>query len=322
MRLGEFDIISTYFSNVGCWPSLSDTRDILKEIGDDCAVVSIPEGYKLCFSMDTLVSSVHFPDNIEPSKLASRALAIAISDLAAMGAIPWCFTLSLSLPKAEDQWLHSFSHQLNHDARNYQIRLVGGDMTRGPLSLTFQVHGLLTEGQGLYRHLAKPGDIVCVTGNLGDAAGALVFLDSFREGNQETNEAIQQLLKAYYAPTPQIGIGRAVANFASSAIDISDGFLADLQHINNASSVGAHINLDNIPISGALKTLLPEKAINLALQGGDDYQLIICVPPTQQHNIQPLGLIPVGDIRAEPGIFLHRSGVACEPVNIQGYQHF
>jgi thiamine-monophosphate kinase len=226
LRLGEFDIISTYFKNVGCWPTSLKAPATPKEVGDDCAVVSVPEGYRLCFSMDTLVSGVHFPENISPSQLASRALAITISDLAAMGAIPWCFTLSLTLPEADSDWLQNFSHQLDHDAREYNIRLVGGDMTKGPLSMTFQVHGLLPEGEGLYRHLAKPGDIICVTGNLGDAAGALAFLDAARYDSQQNKDAVKQLLNAYYSPTPQIELGRAVAGFACSAIDVSDGFFS------------------------------------------------------------------------------------------------
>ena len=228
--------------------------------------------------------------------------------------------MAISLPESSSAWLKAFSARLNEEARRYQIRLVGGDTTKGPLTLSLQVQGLLPKGKGLYRNKAKPGDIICVSGCLGDAAGALNYLDD--EAVYALDARVSALLEAYYCPVPPVALGVKLIGNACCAMDISDGLLADLSHILDKSSVGATLLTDSIPLSAALQALLPESALDLALNGGDDYQLLVCLPAVNLGLMSELGLIAIGEVTQERELFLQYPDGTKKTPNIKGYQHF
>ena len=297
--MGEFELIRQFFQPLA---DHARTDQLLLGPGDDCAIQRVPPGHDLVFSVDTLVEGVHFPERYSPFYLGWRALAVATSDLAAMGAQPVCFTLALTLPKAEEAWLSGFADGLAKASADFGIALAGGDTTRGPLAVSIQVHGTVAEGGGLRRTGARPGDLVCVSGTLGDAGAALAFL------NLAEPSAIQQaVLSQYHFPYPRLTLGQQLTGYASAAIDVSDGLLADLQHILQASCVGALIDADKVPMSPALTELKGEEAIGLALTAGDDYQLCVTLPPGQYArlpaNVQA-ELAVIGQIETKSGLRL------------------
>lgn len=273
---GEFELIHRYFNRAELAPRLPG----LTGIGDDCALLELPPGMQLAQSMDTLVEGVHFPKGCDPNLLAYRALAVNLSDLAAMGATPHSFTLGLTLPEANPDWLQSFSDGLTQLARKVGIALIGGDTTRGPLTLTLQVQGLVARGQALRRCGARVGDRIYVSGHPGDASGALAFVLQGLQPDTAQNPDIRYLLERYYRPSPRLALGRWLSQQgASAALDISDGLLGDLNHILHASGVGAALDLDAIPCSEALTRVYgAEPARNHALKGGDDYELCFTWP--------------------------------------------
>lgn len=319
MSLGEFELIETYFRQE------SGGAGVALGIGDDCALLNVPAGQQLAVSMDTLVGDVHFPKNADPELIAERALRVNLSDLAAMGAEPLWFTLGLTLPKADPQWVKAFSQGLFRVAREYSVALVGGDTTRGNLSMTLQVHGAVKPGASLLRGNASPGDQIYVTGALGDGAAALAVI------KQELGvgaSAFNYLMDRYYRPQPQVETGRLLVGLAGAAIDISDGLIADLGHICEQSVVGASIHLEKIPLSEPVAQLVSfEQGLDWALSGGDDYQLCFTVSPEQVERLE--SLIDSGKIEAYPiGEITRGKGVACwykgdrvVPSN-NGFQHF
>ncbi|MDB2384542.1 thiamine-phosphate kinase [Endozoicomonas sp.] len=276
MTIGEFDLIRKYFARKELSPTSSD----IVGIGDDCALIEIPEGMQLAQSMDTLVEGAHFPYHCDPELLGYRALAVNLSDLAAMGAKPHSFTLGLTLPESDKRWLKGFSDSLSALAKQAGIVLIGGDTTRGPLTLSIQVQGLIPKGKALKRSGAQSGDKIYVSGYLGDAAGALDFVLSKQLPATATNPHIRQLLNRYYKPTPRLALGQWLsANGATAALDISDGLLGDLQHILTASHVGAALDPDAVPCSDALlNTYDSNYSKHRALTGGDDYELCFTWP--------------------------------------------
>jgi len=297
----EFSLIQRYFNIL-----TADRDDVVVGIGDDCAVLRTPENKLTAISVDTLVQGVHFFADVDPYRLGVKALAVNLSDLAAMGAEPAWFTLALSLPEIKDEWLKSFSAGLADLARQHQIQLVGGDTTRGPLTITIQVHGHLHAENILRRNAAKSGDLICVTGFLGDAAAGLQHklgqLDETLLSDTDRDYLIQRL----EMPTPRNQIGQQLVGKAHAAIDISDGLLADLNHMLNASHKGARINLSALPKSDALRKLPLALANQLALTGGDDYELCFTAAP---ENVAILsqqfpGMIQViGEISEAKGIY-------------------
>jgi len=300
--MNEFELIRTYFQQ----PRLAfNTPYVLKGIGDDCATLSIPDDLHLHVSLDTLVSDVHFPAQARGYDIATRALGVTLSDLAAMGAKPIGFTLGITLPDLDEAWLASFCSGLAHLAQKYECPLIGGDTTKGPvLVISIQVHGVTAKNQFLRRSGAKIGDKVYVSGPLGDAAGALSLV-------LDKPSQVEGLAQAYYLPEPKIGLGLSLASYASSALDISDGLLQDLNHICVASGVGMSINSQQIPLSDALITLVgKERALALALTGGDDYQLAY----TAAHCDQG---ICIGEVIKGQSVW-----VDDEPADPRGYQHF
>ena len=269
--MNEFEIIEYYFK-----PKLLNNQYIpTLGIGDDAAVITIKEGEELVVSMDTLVEGVHFLRDTSPRDIASKSVLVNLSDMAAMGAAPRWITLSLTLPENNIDWIKKFSSQFNNLAAKYSLLLIGGDLTKGPLSITIQMHGTVPKGRFLCRSGAKPGDLIYVTGELGAAAYTLRYFLNPDKNLEPTKEEIKKLNQ----PEPRIQAGIVLRDIATSCIDISDGLFSDLNHILRASNIGAEIKLSNIPYSKSLKKLNKELAIDLALTGGDDYELCFTIPP-------------------------------------------
>ncbi|WP_338561608.1 thiamine-phosphate kinase [Erwinia sp. E_sp_B04_7] len=272
MACGEFELITRYFDRV-----TSSRRDVEKGIGDDCALLTLSEKQTLAISTDTLVEGVHFLRDIHPADLGYKALAVNLSDLAAMGADPAWLTLALTLPSIDETWLKAFSDSLFELLDYYDMQLVGGDTTRGPLSMTLGIHGLVPQGRALKRSGARPGDWIYVTGALGDSAAGLALLQHRVKINDPV--AHEMLIKRHLRPMPRILQGQALRDLASAAIDLSDGLISDLGHILKASDCGARLNLDALPLSEVMKLHFePEQAIRWALTGGEDYELCFTVP--------------------------------------------
>ena len=266
----EFELIERYFQQKElAWCN----QYISLGIGDDCAILDLPVGQQMCLSMDTLVEDVHFPKHAQPFDIASRALCVTLSDLAAMGAKPIGFTLAITLPQAEDSWLADFSRGLLTLAQQYQCPLMGGDTTRGPLLvISIQVHGVVAKGSALTRGGARVGDKVYVSGNLGDGAGALPLV--LADPALKNAESRSPLTQHFYRPPPQIEFGQGLIGVASACLDVSDGLVQDLNHICKQSAVGIELNAEHIPLSAALVQRYGKaQALQYALTGGDDYQL-------------------------------------------------
>ncbi len=271
MPYSEFEIINKYFAR-----QAFGSKNIILGIGDDAAVLSTPTDKQLVVSIDTLISGVHFPGQTSAADIAWKALAVNLSDLAAMGATPAWFTLALSLPQVEHDWLAAFSESLADISTAYQIPLVGGDTTRAALSITIQVAGHVQPGGALLRSGARVGDQIFVTGNIGDAALGLYALQQQLGGTADADYLIQRLNR----PQPRVELGQALVNVASACIDISDGLFADLAHILKASGVGARLQQAHIPLSEAAKHFLSDNPQSLPsiYNRGDDYELCFCVP--------------------------------------------
>ena len=278
----------------------------------------------MAISVDTLVEKVHFPRAFAAEHLAWRALAVCASDLAAMGAEPVAFTLALTLPEYNRRWLEAFSQGLAAASHAMSLALIGGDTTRGPLTLTLQVHGLVPAGQALCRHAAQVGDRICVSGTLGEAGAALAHLEELaNESEAVINADVRQLLTRYTRPQPRLALGQALRGRARAAIDISDGLASDLQHILARSAVGATLDAAAIPRSPSLIRHSGEQALDLALRAGDDYELCFTWPADQPLPAALAGvpLTQVGVIDAEPGLRLRRHN-QIESLTGQGYDHF
>lgn len=317
--MGEFELIRNYFAAAPC---AQGGEGVALGIGDDCALLAVPAGEQLALSTDTLVANVHFPDPCDPFLLGQRSLAVAVSDLAAMGATPLAFTLALTLPTVTADWLLAYARGLNQMAQACGVALVGGDTTRGPLSLTMTVFGRVPSGQALTRGGAQPGDLLCVGGELGNAAGALPLVLGQRSAEPDVAEP---LLAHYWSPRPQLDLGLALRGKASAAMDISDGLLADCGHIALASGVALQVERDRLPLSKALQAFLGRsQAQDAALSGGDDYVLLFTVPPVRLSALQAEGwpIHVIGSVIAGEGVTLvDRSGLDITP-SIRGYQHF
>lgn len=279
MSLSEFDLIDQHFKR----PLCNENSGVCIGIGDDCAILDIPEGYQLAVSTDSLVSGVHFFDDVDPYRLGYKALAVNLSDLAAMGATPKWVSLALTLPNnnaVNTNWLAAFSRGFFDLADKHQVSLVGGDTTRGPLSITVSAKGIVPRGFALKRSNAKLGDLICVSNYLGDGAlGLALKLKQLKAKNQ------QYFVDALELTEPRIELGQILRGLASSCIDISDGLTQDLKHILKASRCGAELNLESLPLSCELLKAIElgeisqKVATQFALTGGDDYELLFTIPP-------------------------------------------
>jgi thiamine-monophosphate kinase len=271
--LSEFDLIRAHFARLG-----NERPDVLLGVGDDCALLRVPAGQDLAVSIDTLVAGVHFLPDCDPESLGHKALAVGLSDLAAMGAEPAWATLALTLPPqlpgSQPGWLPAFCRGFDQLARQYGVALVGGDTTSGPLSVSVQVQGLVPPGRAVRRCGATPGDLVCVSGNLGDAGLALRQIAA--------GEPVAAGLRLRLdRPEPRVALGLALRGAASAMIDCSDGLAADLGHILEASGVGAEIHLGSLPQSAEVAAAVAASGDwLLPLASGDDYELCFTLPPT------------------------------------------
>jgi thiamine-monophosphate kinase len=272
--MGEFDLIASIRAR-------ATTRgDVVLGIGDDAALLRAPADRLLAVATDTLNIGIHFPEDTLPGAVGWKALAVNLSDLAAMGATPaWC-TLSLSLPDGDGLWVERFLDGFLALARDHDVALVGGDTTRGPLSVCVTVHGFVEEGRALRRGGARVGDDLWASGTLGDAAAAL---SQWRAGG-----AAEPPLRARLdRPTPRLALGAALAGIATACIDVSDGLLADLGHLCTASGVGADARLDALPVSPALAALFTDETRHvLQAGGGDDYELCFTASPEQAEAVR------------------------------------
>ncbi|MFA5531836.1 MAG: thiamine-phosphate kinase [Thiohalomonadaceae bacterium] len=317
MALGEFQLIERFFTSQ---PVTRD--DVTLGVGDDCALLRVPAGMLLAVTMDTLVEGRHFPQGTDPGALGHKALAVNLSDLAAMGAEPAWVTLSLSLPAADEGWLTGFADGLLTLAERHGVQLVGGDTVRGPLAITVQAHGFVPPAQALRRGGAGVGDTVYVTGTLGEAGAGLQIALGERAVAEPDASRLRMRLDR---PSPRLEWGRALRGLASAAIDVSDGLAADLGHILEASGVGATLRLDALPVSEPLcRAVGTQEAHRLALAAGDDYELCFTAPVASAAAIAalPFPCTAIGTIEPAPGLrILDGHGNALNLASI-GFDHF
>ena len=308
----EFDLIARIRSRAD-----ASRADVVLGIGDDAALLAPPPGQHLVVATDTLNAGVHFPAGTAPAAIGWKALAVNLSDLAAMGATPaWC-TLSLSLPAGDDGFVDGFLDGFLALASAHGVALVGGDTTRGPLSACVTAHGFVAPGCALRRAGADVGDDVWVSGTLGDAAAALAQW----QAGEATDPALRVRLER---PMPRVALGLALRGIASACIDVSDGLLADLGHLCLASGVGAEVEVDALPASTALVAAFDAQARRgLQATGGDDYELCFSAPPARREAIAAMpGTTRIGRIVAGDGVrAMTSAGAPWQPVHA-GYQHF
>ena len=275
----EFNLIAKYFTRA------TPSADL--GVGDDAALLRVSEGHQLAISVDMLVAGTHFFQDAAPYYIGWKSLAVNISDMAAMGAVAKWATLAIALPEINEAWLAEFSRGLFACAETFKVDLIGGDTTRGPLNISVQIMGEVQTGQALCRSGAKPDDDIWVSGNLGSAALGLAHL----QGRVTLDSAVAEYcLQALHTPMPRTALGLALRNKANSCIDVSDGLLADLGHILEASNLGATVALDNINCHDYLRLHLDKPMIQQCiLAGGDDYELVFTAPESQRHAIGQLG---------------------------------
>lgn len=320
--LGEFDLIERFFSP-GARP---DRTDVLLGVGDDAALISVPPHTDLVAAVDTLVAGRHFPHDCAPRSIGHRALAVNLSDMAAMGATPAWATLSLTLPSAAAAWLESFAAGFFELAEAHGVSLVGGDTTAGPLTISVQILGHVARGTALRRSGARAGDRLAVTGTLGDSGAALALAT----GRLTTHDvaAAAAVMRRFDFPSPRVLFGAAARGLASAAMDLSDGLVGDLPKLAAASALAAEVDVERLPLSAALQTLVPlSQAEEWALAAGDDYELLLAVPPQHWRALcetarrLDLNLTSIGELRPGNGVRWTKSGAAFA-VPARGYDHF
>lgn len=319
----EFDIIRKYFM-------FNEVRDdVILGIGDDAAILDIAEHHQhqqLVQSVDTLVAGVHFPLETSPQDIAYKALAVNLSDMAAMGAEPAWFTLAITLPDDDDAWLKAFSDGLSALAKKYKIQLVGGDTTNGPLCISISINGFVPTNKALTRNKAQVSDKVYVSGTIGDAALALAAWQGDCLLRDDTRDFINGKLNR---PKPQVELGLFLREYASACIDISDGLIADLKHITDSSHVGAKIHFEKIPLSTEFNRNLTDKTLllPLVLSGGDDYELCFTIPENKQAQFDSVIkesnflVTCIGEIESLHGIRCYLNNKEIE-IQAAGYEHF
>ncbi len=319
----EFDIIHRFFKRNSTHPAT------ILGIGDDAALIKPTDGMELAISTDTLVAERHFFSHVDPEDLGYKSLAVNLSDMAAMGATPRWATLSLTLPQSiaeNDAWLTAFTHGFFNLAQTHQVELIGGDTTSGSLSICIQILGEIEHGKALRRSNAQAGDDIWVSGHLGDAALALA--------NEQKriilkSEEVQSCLPALNRPQARVKLGQKLINAAHSAIDVSDGLMADLGHILKQSNVAACINIDMVPCSNTLRTHLPQPLAQYCLlAGGDDYELCFTAPKARRTYLKQLSqelMIPltiIGNISAGKGLRVKNTHGQHIMLESKGYDHF
>jgi thiamine-monophosphate kinase len=318
----EFNVIEDFFKAKSI-----QRKDVIIGIGDDAAVTHIPQGQALVTTTDTLLSGVHFLADTSPHAIAQKAIAVNLSDLAAMGAEPAWISLSLSLPEIDEEWLEAFSNGLQEHAVYYSIQLIGGDTVQGPLAITITAQGFVPFEQALTRSKAKPGDSVYVTGTLGDAGLGLHIAQKKCQLDNQPNQ--DYLLNRLNYPTPRLLVGTSLRRIASACIDISDGLVSDLKHILKASQCGATIHVDKLPMSQALKESVScTQAIDYALSAGDDYELLFTVSEEQKGHLETtlasanVHATYIGQLNGNAGKLELRQACKLYEYSAKGYEHF
>lgn len=322
MNNSEFDVIKKYFT-------FSDSRDdVILPVGDDCACVSVPENKQLLITTDTLISGVHFPENTSPEDIAYKSLMVNLSDLAAMGATPTWVTLAISLPEINETWLQAFSNQFSAVLSKFNISLIGGDTTKGALSITIQAMGVCDNNRILRRDQAEPGDKIFVTGNIGDAfVGLQVVLNQLDDIN------LLSCVNRLNRPEARVNFAEELTLYSKCAIDISDGLVADLGHIISASDCGADIKLADIPLSSSTRHYFDfyHKSIidwSMVLTQGDDYELCFTVNNKNESAVitlakkHQLKVTCIGEVTASNELVF--TDVNNEIINFSstGFKHF
>ena len=314
----EFELIRRYFTR--------PTRQTVLGAGDDAALLSLTPGMELAVSADMLVAGTHFFADADPYQLGWKSLAVNLSDLAAMGALPKWATLAIALPQADEHWISSFADGFFACADRYQIYLIGGDTTRGPLAISVQIMGEVQPGKALRRSGAQAGDEIWVSGTLGNAALALAAL----QGRYALPEdELETCLPALHLPQPRVELGLLLQPHASSAIDISDGLLADLGHILESSQLAAEIDLRFLPCSLPVRQRLGEREVQrMALAGGDDYELCFTAPARFHGDIMRLAqliglpLSCIGQLAQGSGIEVLGLDGKLLDIDWSGFDHF
>jgi len=318
--MSEFSIIDKFFNN-----KKHHRNDVLLGVGDDCALLRVPQQYTLATTIDTMVENVHFLPNVDPYDLGYKSLAISLSDLAAMGAKPTWATLAITLPHDNKTWLQNFSKGFFSLIKKFSLELVGGNTTRGSLTITTQLHGFLPKQKALRRDTAKVGDLIFVSGTLGDAGLALQHLLSQTKIMQQDQS---YLLHRLNRPEPRVAEGIALLDIAHAAIDISDGLAADLSHILERSNVGATINIEKLPLSPPLlRNASLKNAQKLALNAGDDYELCFTVPQRKLPQLKNIskyfncGFTLIGKIDKKSGLRIKHNDGKIMHLDSLGYEH-
>ncbi|WP_159516584.1 thiamine-phosphate kinase [Acinetobacter sp. 18QD2AZ41W] len=304
--MAEFSIIDTYFNR-------KNANSVDLGVGDDSALLTPPPQQQLVICADTLVAGRHFPLDTNPHAIGWKSVAVNLSDIAAMGAKPHSILLALSLPQIDHDWLKAFSQGLYDCCDQFGVSLIGGDTTQSPhLTLSVTALGWVDIGQAVPRSGAKPGDLICVSGTVGDAAFAL-------------NHLGHPLQKRLDYPTPRCQLGASLKGLAHSMIDVSDGLAQDLGHILKASQVGAKLQLEHLPISPALQALSEAQKWQYALAGGDDYELCFTISPQNYEKLLQkqldVSISIVGTIQQQHGLTFEKDGVD-HLLQFNGYQHF
>jgi thiamine-monophosphate kinase len=314
----EFDVIARHFTR--------PAPNAVLGVGDDSALVQLSRGMELAISVDTMVSGTHFFPDVDPENLGHKALAVNLSDMAAMGAMPYWAMLALTLPKVDHDWLAAFAKGFFDLAEEFGVTLIGGDTTRGPLTLTVTIMGEVPAGASLRRSGAKAGNDIWVSGHLGDAALAVAH----RHGKLQLDEAdYREAVMRLYEPTPRVALGQALRGLASAAIDISDGLLADVGHICKLSKVGAVVELAALPLSPiAAKHIASDAGRNAVIAGGDDYELCFTANPNSREVLMDLSkmlgvpLTRIGQLKRGKGVSLVGSDGKPVKIDGRGYDHF
>lgn len=313
---GEFDIIREFFTR----PVHDET--VVRGIGDDAALLTVPAGEALVVTTDTLVAGRHFPDHAHANDIGWKSLAVNLSDLAAMGATTRWVSLAITLPSNDASFLRDFSHGFFALADQAHVNLIGGDTTRGPLSITVTAMGSVPVAQALRRDSARPDDDLYVSGTLGDAGlGLQLALEQWQDDITAADRA--HALERLHRPQPRLALGLALRGIATACMDVSDGLAQDLNHLLRASHVGAELALDTLPLSPALRAIDPAFATVLALTSGDDYELLFTAPASTRDAIAalPVPCTRIGRLTATPGLTFLRDGLPVA-MPVAGYTHF
>lgn len=322
MPLGEFGLIGRYFQCAALEQAGGHAKVALG-IGDDAALLDPAPGCHWVISTDSLVQGVHFPEHYSPDDLGYRALAVAVSDLAAMAATPVGFTLALTLPRVDELWLQGFSAGLATCAAEHRISLIGGDTTRGPLNIGVTVFGEVHQGRALRRSGARAGDLLCVGGPLGEGAAGLAVVLGQDLPATLTGSERDYLTSRFWRPRAQCELGAALAGGATAGLDISDGLLQDAGHLARASGLALHLRTTDLPHSPALQAWPAALQLDWMLRGGDDYVLLFTLPPEQAALLerwreQGWAVSVIGEAATGEGVWLDQQPVG----GADGYQHF